>query len=79
MEDSKKVDEKISRKQICYGHKKWGHMGVVVNYQKELSGEIEKKVGGMEPLNKEHGERQQGGLKQSCNRVDCISLRHPVT
>jgi hypothetical protein len=74
MEDSKKVDETIPRKQICYGHKRWGgHMGVVVDYQKELSGEIEKEVGGMEPLNKEHGERQQRGLKQSRNRVDCIS------
>jgi hypothetical protein len=48
-------------------------MVVVVDYQKELSGEIEKEVGGMEPLNKEHGERQQRGLKQSRNRVDCIS------
>jgi hypothetical protein len=48
-------------------------MGVVVDYQKELSAEIEKEVGGIEPLNKEHGERQQKGLKQSCNRVDCIT------
>jgi hypothetical protein len=44
-------------------------MGVVVDYQNQLSGEIEK----VEPLNREHGERQQRGLKQSRNRVDCIS------
>jgi hypothetical protein len=51
MEDLKKVDETIPRKQICYGHKRWGgHMDVVVDYQKELSGEIEKDVGGWSPL-----------------------------
>jgi hypothetical protein len=38
-------------------------MGVVVDYQKELSGEIEKEVGGMGPLNKEHGERQERGFE----------------